>query len=159
MLERLAPLLMLNFAARAACSGQSSAEQEGLPAAGVVLREDGHQPSMVRRAKPKTALVSEALCPSGWAESPQNAGSPLWLQSYDAREISSVASFDDNTLQTDGTAAFVVKLDADGNVAYARALGQAVDGAIDSQPNGQISCAESWATLVEGRPVLSCWTV
>ncbi len=119
------------------------------------------------------------------AEMARISGSPLWLQSFDVHEITSVASdsrgnvvlaragagvsklgcdgaqlwsqpfgaqlaIDDHdevyvagaftgalaigatTLEAQGTEAFLVKLDADGNAVYARSLGAAADGAVES---------------------------
>lgn len=179
MLERLAHLTALCVVACTACGAQSSAPPERSPAAA----DDGFvEADIARRATPKPAAVIETQCPATGAELP---GSPLWLNSYDAAEISGLASdsagnivvafsgsellklscagtllwskpfgahvaIDDrdniyvagtftgtltvgaDTLQAAGSAAFVVKLDAAGNVAYARVLGQAPDGAIES---------------------------
>jgi hypothetical protein len=146
---------------------------------------DSNEADAARRAISTLAAGGEALCPGSGAELPGSAGSPLWLQSYDAREVTSIASdslgnvvlarsgselsklscagtvlwskpfgsqvaiddrddvyvagtftgtlgVDGSALQADGTAAFLVKLGAAGDVAYARALGPAADGAIAS---------------------------
>lgn len=51
---------------------------------------------------------------------------------YVAGTFAGTLAVDESTLQTDGSAAFVVKLDAAGDVAYARALAEAAEGTIDS---------------------------
>ena len=151
---------------------------------------------MVHSGKPPSALTSEAICPELGAESPQNPGSPLWVQSYGAGEITSVASdsngnvvwarggtqltklscagsllwskefgsqvaigaddfvyvagtfngtlaIGDSTLQADGTAAYLAKLDPAGDVAYAQVLGPADNAiasvAVDSQGRAAVS--------------------
>jgi hypothetical protein len=185
VLARVAQVMVLSVCACGACGTHSSADAERSSAAGgAVFGADSNEADVVLRAMPKTVTASEALCPVSLQEMPELSGSPLWLQSDDAGEISSVASdsagnvvlarsgtevqklscagtpswskpfgthvaidSDDNvyvagsfsgtlavgdgTLQTDGTSAFLVKLDAAGNVAYARALDEA-DGAVDS---------------------------
>jgi hypothetical protein len=185
VLEGLARLIVINVVACSACSAQSSAGPERSSAAkGAVFDADSNEAAIALSA-PKTAVASEAICPGSDTEVPRSRGSPLWLQSYGAKEITSVASdatgnvvlarsgtevmklscagtplwskpfgsqvaiddhdgvyvagtftgtlaVDTSALQTDRTEAFLVKLDSAGNVVYARALGPAADGAIES---------------------------
>ena len=187
MLERLARFIL--GLSVVACGAPGSAEPgRSSAAAEVVFGDELNEAEIAGDARPKpVATGGEALCPIARRETelPRNAGSPLWLQGFDAMEVTSVASdsegsvvlarsgtevtklscagevlwskpfgthvaiddqdavyvagtftdalaVDERTLRTDGTAAFLVKLDRAGHVAYAHALGPAAAGAIDS---------------------------
>ena len=51
---------------------------------------------------------------------------------YVAGTFSGTLGAGESALSTTGTEAFLVKLDSDGNIVYARALGEAADGAVES---------------------------
>lgn len=141
MLPRLARLLawLLLAPPCVACgspdSRSGSGEDKALPSAGTLGGA-----SFARVLRP-----IETTCPSSEAETPQ-AGTPLWLQSYDAPEITSVASDGQGNLFLTRAGVGTLKLACNGERVWSKPFGTRV--AVDADDNvylGQIDRAGSAA--------------
>jgi hypothetical protein len=131
----VARLVLINAIACCACGAQSS---RGAPSSGGESALPADQSTEAGAAagassgEPASATpASEADCLGRGAEAPQEPGSPLWLNSYDVREISDIASDAAGNVLLACAGSATLKLDREGALLWSKPFGSLVAVADD----------------------------
>lgn len=129
MLERLAPLIVVSVLACGGGSGQSPTEpQRASGDASAAFVNDSNQAAIARSANRNGLPLGEAICPGAGTETPRE---PLWLQSYDGAEITSVAADSRGNVVLARSGVELTKLSCAGTRLWAKPFGSQV--ALDEQ--------------------------
>ncbi len=132
MLDRLGQLFIISAVACGACSARIPADpQRTSGAAAAAFENDSNEAAIVRSASRNGAANGEAICLGVGAQAPQDPGAPLWLRSYDAAQITSLATDSLGNVVLARSGAELTKLSCAGTRLWSKPLGSQV--AVDDQ--------------------------